>query len=223
MQFDVPDPAYTGSAQSRARFRLAIRLACGFVALLVLIAWLDWALDIEPAWSGIRPRRWEGLVGILFAPLVHEGFEHLVANAPPLFVLIAAMVFLYPHSVPRALPAIWLGSGLVVWLFGRESVHFGASGLVYGLASYILAAGLLRRDRRAVAMALAVWFLYGSLVWGLLPGVPHMSWETHAAAAAIGALLAFSFRRSDIPPRKRYGWEDEAEADVPPASALDDR
>src|ERR1700682_5486520 len=135
MQFHVPDPAYTGSEQARAHFRLAVKIASGFVALLWLIYLLNWGLDLEPELSGIRPRQLAGLPGIVFAPLVHASFAHLIANSPPLLVLGTAMLFLYPHSALRALPAASLGTGIVVWLFGRESVHFGASGLVYGLVS----------------------------------------------------------------------------------------
>ena len=213
MQFDVPDPAYTGSVQSRAHFRLAVRIALGFVALLWVISLINWGLDLDPEVSSIRPRQWAGLPGIVFAPLVHSGFDHLIANSPPLLVLISAMVFLYPNSMLRTLPAVWLGSGLLVWLFARESVHFGASGLVYGLASYVFVAGLLRRDRRAIAASLVVWFMYGSLVWGLLPTPSAVSWETHLAAALIGVALALALRRLDKPPRKRYKWEGESESD----------
>ena len=80
-----------------------------------------------------------------------------------------------------------LGPGLAVWLFARGGVHVGASGLVYGLVSYIFVAGLLRRDRRAIATSLLVCFMYGALVWGVLPIQPRISWETHLAAALIGA------------------------------------
>jgi membrane associated rhomboid family serine protease len=98
-----------------------------------------------------------------------------------------------------------------VWLFGRDSVHIGASGLVYGLVGYVFVAGLLRRDRRAVAASLLVALMYGTLAWGVLPIQPRMSWETHLAATVIGVLLALALRKLDIPPRKRYAWEDEAE------------
>ena len=219
MRFDVPDPAYTNSAQVRAHFRLAVKVALGFVALLWVISLMSWSLDLDPALSGIRPRQWAGLPGIVFAPLVHAGFDHLSANSPPLLVLITTMLFLYPNSMLRALPAVWLGTGIVVWLFGRESVHFGASGLVYGLASYTFVAGLLRRDRRAIAASLVVWFMYGSLVWGVLPTPTGVSWETHLAAALIGVVLAVPLRRLDVPPRKHYVWEGEAqegEEDFPP-------
>jgi membrane associated rhomboid family serine protease len=124
------------------------------------------------------------------------------------------MLFLYPQSTLRVLSAVYLGPGVLVWLFGRGSVHLGASGLVYGLVSYVLAAGLLRRDRRAIAASLLVVFMYGSLAWGVLPIQPGVSWETHLSAALIGALLALALRRLDIPPRKRYGWEDQAAEDA---------
>ena len=220
MQFDVPDPAYTNSAQARAHFRLAVQIALGFVALLWVISLMSWGLGLDPALSGIRPRQWDGLPGIVFAPLVHGGFDHLIANSPPLLVLITAVLFLYPNSMLRVLPVVWLGPGIVVWLFGRESVHFGASGLVYGLASYTFVAGLLRRDRRAIAASLVVWFMYSSLVWGVLPPpLGGVSWETHLSAALIGVVLAVALRRLDVPPRKRYVGEGEAEqdkGDVPP-------
>jgi membrane associated rhomboid family serine protease len=210
MQLDIPDPAYTRSAASRLLFRVALRAGIGFVALLWLIELALWAWDIDPSLSGIRPRHWEGLPGIVFAPLVHAGPEHLIANSAPLLVLIPTVLFLYPRSALRALPVVWLGSGLAVWLVGREAVHFGASGLVYGLASHVLVAGALRRDTRAIAASLVVWFLYGSLVWGVVPTPLPVSWETHAAAALIGILTAIAFRHLDRPPRKRYEWEDEA-------------
>ena len=81
--------------------------------------------------------------------------------------------------------------------------------MVYGLVSYIFVAGLLRRDRRAIATSLVVSFMYGSLAWGVLPTRSGVSWETHLAAALIGVALAIALRRLDVPPRKRYVWEDE--------------
>lgn len=209
MQLHVPDPSYTGSEQARAHFRLAVKIAFGFVALLWLIHFLSWGLDLEPALSGIRPRQPTGLAGIAFAPLVHANFAHLVANSPPLLVLGTAMLFLYPVSSLRALPAVYLGTGIAVWLFGRDSVHFGASGLVYGFVSFVFLSGLLRRDRRAIAASLLVCFMYGSLAWGVLPIRIGVSWETHLAAALIGAGMAVALRRFDVVPPKRYVWEDD--------------
>lgn len=209
MHIHAPDSAYTSSLHAHANFRIAFRITAGFVALIWLIQLSGWALDVGPGDFGVRPREWAGLVGIFFGPLLHDGFAHLLANTPPLLVLGTAMLYLYPTAAPRVLPAIWLGPGVAVWLFARGGVHIGASGLVYGLLGYIFVAGLIRRDRRAIAASLLVCFMYGALVWGIMPIRTHMSWETHLAAALIGVVLGLALRRTDIPPRKRYTWENE--------------
>jgi membrane associated rhomboid family serine protease len=209
MQLHVPDPAYVGSERAHANFRLAVKIAIGFVALLWSIQFLNSVLGLGPQDFGVRPRELAGLPGILFAPLVHGGFEHLLANSLPLVILGTAMLYLYPTAARIVLPAVYLGTGVAVWLFARGSSHVGASGLVYGLVSYIFVAGLIRRDRRAIAASLLVSFMYGASVWGLLPIEPGVSWETHLAAALIGLVLAIALRRRDIPPRRRYSWEEE--------------
>jgi len=205
----MPDPGYTGSDRARANFRLAARLSLGFVVLLWLIPLLGWGLELER--FGVRPRQWIGLPGILVAPLLHASFIHLIANSLPLLVLGTAMLQLYPSAAFRVLPAVYLGPGIAVWLFAREGVHVGASGLVYGLVSYIFVAGLIRRERRAIAASLLVAFMYGTLVWGVLPISVGVSWETHLAAALIGVLMALMLRHRDNPPRIHYSWEDEYE------------
>ena len=209
MQIHVLDPDYARSERARANFRLAFKIALGFVALIWLIDILNWALDLELERFGVRPRQFAGLPGILLAPLLHGGPVHLIANSLPLLVLGTGMLYLYPNSALKVLPAVYLGPGIAVWLFAGGSVHVGSSGLVYGLVTYIFVAGLIRLDRRAIAASLLVAFLYGSMVWGVLPIQPGVSWQTHLAAALIGLALAIALRRLDIPPRKRYTWEDE--------------
>jgi membrane associated rhomboid family serine protease len=211
MEIHPVDPAHANSERARANFRLAVKLALAFVAVLWLIQLSNWAMDLGPGELGVRPREWAGLPGVLVAPLLHGGFEHLIGNTPPLVVLGATMLYLYPHSAALVLPAVYLGPGIAVWLFGRSSLHIGASGLVYGLASYILVAGVIRRDRRAIAASLLVCFMYGTLVWGVFPIQSGVSWETHLAAAVIGIALAIALRRLDIPPPRRYSWEGETE------------
>jgi len=214
MRIHTPDPVYTTSAQSRANFRLAFKIALGFVALIWLIQLLNWGLDLGLERFGVRPREFAGLLGILLAPLLHGSFAHLSANSLPLLVLGTGILYLYPSSSLAVIPAVYLGSGIAVWLFARPADHIGASGLIYGLASYMFVGGLLRRDRRAVAASLLVYFMYGTLVWGLFPIQPELSWETHLAATLIGLALAIVLRRLDIPPRKRYAWEDEEDEAV---------
>ena len=209
------DPAYAGSERARANFRLAGKTALGFVAVIWLVQLLNWGLDLGPEDFGVRPRQLTGLLGIVFAPLMHSGFPHLIANSFPLLVLGTAMLYLYPSSSLRVLPAVYLGPGVAVWLFARGGIHIGASGLVYGLVSYLFVAGLIRRDRRAIATSLLVCFMYGALVWGVLPIEPHVSWETHLAAALIGLALAIALRRLDMPARNLYAWEDREDDDSP--------
>ena len=217
MQIDSPDPTDAGLDESRARFRrAALRAAC-FIALLGLVSLLQWATDRHWDVLGLRPRDAAGLAGILFAPLLHGGLAHLVANALPLLVVGTATLYLYPNASRWVLPAVYIGPGIAVWLLGRSAVHVGASGIVYGLVAFVFCAGLLRRDRRAIAASLLVSFLYGALVWGVLPLRPEVSWETHLAAALIGVATAFATRHRDIPARRRYSWEDEDDAPDEPA------
>ena len=217
MQIDVPDPEFHHSEDSHARFRGALVLSAIFVTGLMLIHVLGWALGLDLARFGVHPRDPLGLAGILAAPLLHGDLAHLVSNVVPLFVAGTALLYLYPDSSRYVLPAVYLGPGVIVWLFGRDSIHIGASGLVYGIVSYVFVAGILRRDRRAWAASVLVALLYGTLVWGVLPIKLGVSWETHLAAAVIGAVLAFALRTRDVPPRKRYSWEDEPEEDASPA------
>jgi membrane associated rhomboid family serine protease len=206
--------------RDRANFRLALALALAFVALVVGLQFLA-ALGDGPVELGVRPRTAIGLLGILFAPLLHADFAHVFSNAVPLVVIGTALLYLYPQSARAVLPAVYFGPGAAVWLVGRDSMHLGASGLVYGMFAYVLAAGLLRRDRRALAAALMVVLLYGTLVWGVLPIQPRMSWETHLAAAVIGVALAFALRGRDVREPTRYDWEREDSRDEDP-STFDD-
>ena len=223
MQIHIPDPAYTSSARARSSFRLATRFALAFVALIWFIALLNWGLELGLERFGVRPRQLAGLTGILFAPLLHGGLSHLISNSVPLLLLITMMLHLYPNSALKVMPAVYLGPGIAVWLFGRASDHIGASGLVYGLVAYIFFGGLIRRDTRAIGASLLVSFLYGTLVWGVLPIQPGISWETHLAAGLIGAALAIALRHLDVPPRKRYSWEGEETAPGEPGESGEPR
>jgi len=211
MQVHLPDPDYTTSERARASFRLAFKLAFAFVVIIWLIDIANWALGLELQRFGVRPREFTGLPGILLAPLLHGGPFHLAANSLPLLVLGTGMLYLYPGSVLKVLPALYFGPGVAVWLFAKGGVHVGSSGLIYGLLGYVFLAGVIRLDRRAIAASLLVAFLYGSMVWGVLPIQPGVSWESHLAGALIGLTMAIALRRLDVPPRKRYSWEEEEE------------
>jgi len=209
MQLHRPDPEYTASDRAARNFILALRLAAMFVLLVWLVHLLGWLVPWELRVYGLRPREAIGLLGVLSAPFLHADLAHLTSNTVPLFVGMTATLFLYPHAALRALPMILLGSGVLAWLFARPNVHIGASGLVYGILAFVFASGLLRRDLRSVGVSLMVWFLYGSLIWGVLPLRQTMSWELHLSGALAGLLAAWLWRHLDHPPRKRYDWDDE--------------
>lgn len=148
---------------------------------------------------GIFPRSLEGLIGLVTAPFIHGDAEHLRNNMLPLLVLLSGLYYFYPRKASPVVLISWLGSGLMVWFFARESFHIGASGLIYALAAFIFFSGILRGQVNLLALSLLVVFLYGSMVWGLVPMENGVSYEAHLAGGIWGLLLAFYFRTS--PPR----------------------
>ena len=107
-------------------------------------------------------------------------------------------------------PIIYILSGICVWLGGRESWHIGASGIVYGLASFLFFSGVFRRDANLLTIGIIVVFLYGSMFWGIFPLKPEISWESHLWGAVSGLALAFYYRHQG-PVRPVASWENEPE------------
>ena len=209
MDLRTPDPAYTASKRSRDNFILAIKLTFGFLAVIWAVFLFEQLVGIDLSRFGLRPRDGAGLLGLITTPLLHGNLAHIASNSIPLFVGGVAMLFLYPNSSLRALPLIYVGSAALAWVFARPNIHIGASGLVYGILAFVFVSGILRRDMRSVGVSLMIWFFYGSMLWGVLPAGQGMSWELHASGMIIGVLMAIVFRRWDLPPLKRYDWEDE--------------
>lgn len=209
MHLGKPDHRLTSSPRAQRSFKLALKSALWFTAFLWLILMLDTVLGLGLAHFGLRPRHLDGLIGVLTAPLLHSGPEHLFSNSLPLVVSLTTLLYLYPRSAMRVIPIIWMGSGVLAWIIGRESLHFGASGFVYGMLAYVFISGILRLDMRSVAVSVMVWFLYGSMIWGVLPIRPNMSWELHLGGAILGVAMAIVFRRWDVTPVKRYSWEED--------------
>lgn len=209
MQLHKPDPQFVNSRKSRKNFLLAVQVALSLAGVLWFILIADQYLNLELGRFGLRPREVAGLWGILTAPLLHGGVEHLFSNTLPLVVSVTAILYLYPNSSVRVIPMLWLGSGLLAWLIGRSNVHVGASGFIYGVLAFVFVSGMIRQDMRSIAVSLMVWFLYGSMIWGLLPIRPQMSWELHLAGAVLGVAMALVYHRWDRVPVKRYEWEDD--------------
>lgn len=217
MDLHLPDPD-AARAQARPldrRFRHAAWMSTVFVALLVAIQ--AFAAMTGTSFDGlmVRPHDPAGLIGILTAPLLHASLDHLLSNALPLLVLGTLAGTLYPRASARALPVIWVASGLGAWLLGLPgSAHLGASGIAHGLLFLVFFLGLLRRDRQAIAAGMLAFFLYGGMLVTIFPHEIGISWQSHLGGAAGGLLAAIFWRRADAAlPRKRYSWEDEPDED----------
>lgn len=182
--------------------------AAFWVALFWLVLIIEEIFGLDLYRAGIYPLHLKGVPGILTSPFIHSGFGHLVSNSVPFFVLLFALIYYYRKIAYRIYFQIFLISGLCVWLGGRESWHIGASGVVYGLAAFHFTSGIIRNDLRLLTISAVVVFLYGGMIWGILPIKPGISWESHLWGGVSGVVLAIFYRRYAIV-RKRFEWEDE--------------
>ncbi len=175
-----------------------------FVALLWAVHVVNWitGYGLNPAF-GLIPRHLSGLDGVIAMPLLHGSFAHLMANTAPLLVLGGLLVATTTRALlPVNAVVIGLGGGLV-WLFGSSAIHVGASGLVFGWFGFLVARGLVDRSLITLAASLVVGALYGSILWGILPGQPGVSWEAHLFGAVAGVAAAFLVQTHVHAPRLR--------------------
>ena len=167
--------------------------------LLLALMWIVFAIDtllggyLIQAY-GLDTREIGGLPGIIASPLLHGGLGHILSNSFPFLTLSGLLVFFYPRLWPRVLTTLWLGTGALVWAFGRDVTHIGASGVVYALAAFLAFSGIFRRDFRAVVVSLVVLFYYGGMIVGILPGQEGISWESHLLGLVMGGLSGWLFR-----------------------------
>lgn len=187
-----------------------------FPAIFVLVIWIVKIVEITSGISlvyfGIFPRSINGLSGILFSPFIHSDFNHLISNSLPFFLLGFMLIYFYRRISYRIFFILYFLSGISVWLFGREAWHIGASGVVYAMAAFHFVSGIIRSDVRLLTFSVVVVFLYGGLVWGLLPIRPEISWEGHLSGAIAGVILALYYRKYIIR-REKFDWEYEMDDD----------
>ncbi|MEO6227067.1 MAG: rhomboid family intramembrane serine protease [Thermomonas sp.] len=216
-------PRVTSSRQQRKldgqRVRRAVQYSLASVLVLTVVFALQGKLPLEAL--TVTPGSVPSLVGILAAPLLHGSPSHLLANATALLMLCTLAMTVYPRATVRALPLLWLGSGLGAWLLGQPgSHHLGASGVIHGLGFLVFVLGLLRRDRAAIAAGMLAFLFYGGMLLTIFPQEAGVSWESHLGGAIAGVLAAFVFRRSDpMLPRRKYSWELEEELEREHAAA----
>jgi len=179
-----------------------------FITVMVtLFLWLVWSLDfifnLQLARFGVHPHQLSGLLGILFMPFIHSthGISHLLYNSISLLVLGTILLNTYPRVALKTVLIIQFLSGLMVWLFAAPNqYHIGASGVIFGIAAFLFASGILRRDRVSIAVALFVGLFYGSSILnGLFPTEPNISWQGHLAGIVAGLFCAILFRQVDLP------------------------
>jgi membrane associated rhomboid family serine protease len=165
-------------------------------------------------WLGIRPLSLEGMLGIITMPFVHAGWSHFLNNAPSFLILAVCLFYFYRPIGYKVFFTIYLLSGIWLWILARDSWHVGASGLIYGLASFLFTSGIQRRHIPLMAISLLVVFQYGSMVWGIFPThqFDTYSWEGHYWGTLAGLVAAFLYK-NEGPQRPKPIWEEPEEPD----------
>lgn len=195
----------------RKKLLLSTIIPGTLVFIMVMVKIIEVLFEFDFSHLGIYPLNAKGIPGIFLSPFIHEDFKHLLNNCIPLFFLTTALFYFYSDVAGKILFLTYLFTGLLVWIAGRTAWHIGASGVVYGLASFLFFSGIFRRHFRLIALSLLIVFLYGSMVWGLFPGVyQNVSWESHMLGFFVGILLAIIYR-NEGPQEPVYEWMLEEE------------
>jgi membrane associated rhomboid family serine protease len=195
----------------RKKLIISIIIPGIFVFFMFLVKLIELLFNIDLLHFGIRPLAAEGIPGILLSPFIHKDFEHLFNNSLPLFFLSVALFYFYSEVALKIFILNYLITGVMVWVAGRDAWHIGASGLVYGLASFLFFSGIIRGYYRLIALSLLVVFLYGEMVWGIFPGTyENVSWESHMLGFFSGIFLSVLFR-NEGPQKPVHEWLDEEE------------
>lgn len=170
--------------------------------ILVFLIWFIYWVEIKFGFNfnkfGIYPRNLVGFRGVFLTHFIHSNTNHLFNNSIPLFVLICSLFYFYKDVAYKVLGYGAVLTGLFTWIIARESYHIGASGVVYLLFSFIFFSGLIKKHIRLVALSLVIIFLYGGMVWYVLPIKVGISWEGHLSGFLVGFLLAVILRKKGI-------------------------
>lgn len=190
------------------------------LAVMWLVFWADHLFPEIPFYKyGVIPKDVNTLGGIILMPLLHSKNEigHIVNNSVPTAILLGALIYYYREIALRVFVLAWLFTGIGLWVFAdnTSSYHIGMSGVVYALAAFLFTSGALRRYLPLQGISLFVAFVYGSMVWGLFPIEPHISWEGHLAGAVSGIVLALIYRKRG-PQAPKYIYEIEKELGIDP-------
>ncbi|MFT7232889.1 MAG: membrane associated rhomboid family serine protease [Cyclobacteriaceae bacterium] len=166
---------------------------------LVFMMWLLFSLEyysgMDFGFMGVLPRSLKGLLGIFTAPLIHGNLTHLASNTFPILFLGTTIYYFYNRIASRVFIQCYFLTNFLVWIFGREFYHIGASGLVYALASFLISFGIFRRETRAIFISVVIVISYGGLIYGISPANSMISWESHLLGAIVGVGTAFGMSK----------------------------
>lgn len=160
-----------------------------------LVFSIQFFLGFDFSRFGILPRTAWGLIGILTAPLIHGNSVHIISNTVPLLFLGWTLFFFYENIAKKVFVICYFLTNLIVWIFARPSLHIGASGIVYGIAFFLISYGFFKKDFKSLIISAIIIFFYGGMVYGLFPNQPGISWESHLIGAIVGGYVAMNFTR----------------------------
>ena len=173
-----------------ARLKTSASLILGAIVLIWAVELVNFLSVRQLTSLGILPRRLSGLIGIPLSPFIHGSVGHAMVNTLP-FLVLGSLVALRGKRVFLGVSLfVILSGGAALWLFGRDSYHIGASGLIFGYFGYLVARSWYERRAAAILATLLTLFLYGGLVWGVLPSRAFISWEGHLFGMLSGVLAA---------------------------------
>ena len=188
--------------------------------LLLVLVWLIFLVgqtlinQHEIMQLGITPGELRGLWGVIFSPLLHTSFSHLWSNSLSLFILTSFLFYFYSKIAIKAFIALWIISGMITWLIGRDALHVGASGLIFGVLFFLFFSGIIRKYIPLIAVSLIVAFIYGGSVWSIFPVTElvdaSISWEGHLSGALTGLIMAVVYRKLG-PQKPEVIWDEEEE------------
>ena len=169
-----------------------------FIVAIWFVYWLEIHFSFNFNKYGVYPRTLKGFRGVFFTHFIHSNTNHLFNNSIPLFVLLCSLFYFYKDLAYKVLFYGGFFAGLITWVIARDSYHIGASGIVYLLFSFVFFSGIIRKHFRLVALSLIIIFLYGSMIWYVLPIKEGISWEGHLSGFLVGFFFAIIYRNKGI-------------------------
>ena len=194
--------------EDRHRLLNSLRFPTLFVAVMWVVRSFEFFTHTDLTAFGNYPRTLHGMIGIASSPFIHGDWPHLMSNSLPVIILGSLIIYFYPTASKKVIAGIYFLTGAAVWLLARQTYHIGASGLVYGFAFFLFFSGVFRNDMKSLAISFFTIFMYGGIVWGLMPSLIGISWESHLFGAISGSLLAYLFRFIDLQPKEEFQFDE---------------